>query len=331
MIDLHLHLDGSLPLDTIRRLADRQEIPLPDDDGELKRLVCAPADCQSLNEYLTCFELPKRLMQTGWALSFAAEELVCLLAKQGLLYAEIRFAPQLHTEQGLNQRKAVEAACRGVEAGLRKTPGFEAQVILCCMRGAPEQVNRETIDLTKEFLGKGVCAADLAGAEAVYPTEDYRSLFAYAASLSVPYTIHAGEAADAQSVRDALQMGASRIGHGVHSIADEALLDELAERKIPLELCPTSNLQTKAVLRLRDYPLRAFLQRGVRATVNTDNMTVSQTTLKQEYARLKQEISLTEEEQRQLYIYAVEAAFLPPEKKECLRSRLNKMEVRRLC
>lgn len=278
MIDLHLHLDGSLPPALVRELAQGQHFPLP---GNLEAALRAPQDCRDLNEYLERFDLPLALLQTADALERAAYALCTELQAQGLDYAEVRFAPQLHTREGLTQRQAVEAVCKGVARS-----GFPAPAILCCMRGADEPLNRETIATAAAYQGRGVCACDLAGAEALYPTSQYRELFAYARSLGVPYTIHAGEAAGPESIWAALEMGASRIGHGVRAREDPALVKELAQRQIPLELCFTSNVQTKAVASPADFPLREYLAQGVCCTVNTDNTTVSGTTLREEYKKL---------------------------------------------
>lgn len=297
MIDLHLHLDGSLPIGLVRTLAEAQCIPLP---GNLEEALRAPADCASLNEYLRCFDLPLALLQSAEALEQASHALCAELRRQGLLYAELRFAPQLHTQKGLTQRQAAEAVCRGVSRS-----GFPAQVILCCMRGGSEPANRGTIDTAAATLGRGVCACDLAGAEALYPTSQYGKLFAYARSLQVPFTIHAGEAAGPESIWAALEMGACRIGHGVRAREDPALVQELARRQIPLELCFTSNLQTKAVASADDFPLREYMAQGLICTVNTDNMTVSGTTLADEYRRLQ----LTPEEERVLHQNALKAGF----------------------
>ncbi len=278
MTDLHLHLDGSLPVKLLEELAHEQRVPLPEPLGPALQ---APEDCGSLDEYLRCFDLPLALLQSAWALEKAAYALCRELGEEGLTYAEIRFAPQLHGQKGLTQRQAVQAVCRGVRAS-----GFPAQVILCAMRGGEDPINRETAALAASFLGQGVCACDLAGAEALYPTELYRGVFQYARSLGVPYTIHAGEAAGPESIWAALEMGASRIGHGVRAREDPALVRELAARQVPLELCFTSNLQTKAVKGPGDFPLREYLSQGLCCTVNTDNRTVSGTTLREEYRRL---------------------------------------------
>ncbi len=323
MIDLHLHLDGSLSPVLALRLAREQGMDFPCDTPEdAEAFLSVPAGCRSLNDYLACFDWPVRILQNAEALERSAYDLAYRLAAQGLIYAEIRFAPQLHTQKGLTQVQAVEAVRRGLKLACREKRDFSAQAILCCMRGGGDGENRETLEICRRFLGEGVCAADLAGAEALYPTEGYRALFQYARDLELPFTIHAGEAAGPESVWAALSFGARRIGHGVHCIEDEKLVQELAARKIPLELCYTSNLQTKAVNSVSAFPLRKLLQSGVRATLNTDNMTVSGTTLAGEY-RLMEQRGMTKEEKRVLLRNAVEAAFLPEEEKRFLREKLE--------
>ncbi len=253
----------------------------------------------------------------------ASYELGRRLAAQGLLYAEIRFAPQLHTRKGLTQRQAVQAVCSGLKkAGEAGDGSFFAQTILCCMRGAEDEENRETVRAAGQLWGMGVCALDLAGAEGLYPTENYRELFRYAASLDIPFTIHAGEAAGPQSIRAALSFGAKRVGHGVRCVEDPLLPRILAEQGVPLELCPTSNLQTKAVKSLEAFPLRSLLKQGVCVTLNTDNMTVSGVTLDGEY-RLMERLGLTREEKAVLLRNGAEAAFLPREEKRTLLERIR--------
>lgn len=317
MIDLHLHLDGSispsLALSLLQEQGEKYTLQ------ELEPQLTVPASCQSLNDYLRCFELPVRLLQSGEALWRASYDLACTLADEGLIYTEIRFAPQLHTQKGLSQLEAARAVCGGLQAARRERPGFFAQAILCCMRGGEEAANLETVKVAEQLYGQGVCALDLAGAEALYETRVYKDVFSLARSLGLPFTIHAGEACGPQSVFDALSMGAKRIGHGVRSVESEPLLARLAEEKVPLELCYTSNLQTRAISGPEQFPLRDFLRRGIAATLNTDNRTVSGVTLRSEYEKL----GLTDIERRTLLLNSIEAAFLPERGKARLREKLQ--------
>lgn len=323
MIDLHLHLDGSLPVQELPRLAEMGNTMLPSQEPQaLKKLLCVGPGCTSLAEYLEKFDLPLQVLQTAPALELAGYSLVKQLAQQGLCYAELRFAPQSHTRKGMGQQQAVQAVLRGVQRASAEFD-FLAQLILCCMRGAENQKeNQETVELAAAFLGQGVCAVDLAGAEAAYPNEGFREVFRQAQKLGVPVVIHAGEAAGPQSVRSALEMGAVRIGHGIRAAQDPALVQELARRGTALESCYTSNLQTKAVNGPQEYPLQQMLQLGVRMTVNTDNMTVSDTTLRQEYLLLGKLYGFGEEELLGLALNGVQAALLPEEKKAAVRKRV---------
>lgn len=311
-IDLHLHLDGSLPAETILKLAKRDGLELPADTAEgLRPFLTAKIDCESLNEYLRCFDLPLVVLQTAGNLREAAYDLGKELEKRGLDYAEVRFAPQLHGEKGLTQEEAVRAVLAGFWQVMEESSrGIGIKAILCCMRGDKvHAANMETVRTAAEYLGKGVAAADLAGAEGLYPTRDFEEEFILARNLGVPFTIHAGEADGPESIRAAIKFGAARIGHGVRAVEDEELMEEIAGRGIVLEMCPTSNLQTKAVKRLSDYPLREYLRRGIKATVNSDNMTVSDTWVGREFGLLSRKYALTKEEACQLLKNAREAVF----------------------
>ncbi len=316
LVDLHLHLDGSLSLDSVKKLAALQNIEIPDNDKELLEKLQVSDGCRDLNEYLEKFDFPCSLMQTPIGITTAVKNLEAELAAQGLIYAEIRFAPQLHTLQGMTQSEVVAAAVKGMgQSALKST------LILCCMRGKGNQeANLETVHVAKEFLGKGVGAIDLAGAEALFPTADFEDLFVLAKELEVPYTIHAGEADGPESVYKALEFGAKRIGHGVRSIEDEALVQRLAAEGITLEMCPTSNLNTSIFESYEAYPLKKFLEAGVKVTINTDNMTVSNTTVAEEL----QHLNLTEQERKQVAQNAGEAAFADAETKKWILEEIEK-------
>lgn len=320
LIDLHLHLDGSMSLDSVKELATMQQIVIPDTDEDLRKMLQVSEGCRDLNEYLEKFEFPCSLMQTEAGLCTAVQHLEAELAAQGLLYAEIRFAPQLHTLRGLTQREVVAAAVSGMGKS-----SLKSSLILCCMRGNDNhEANLETIRVAKEFLEKGVGAIDLAGAEALFPTEDFEDLFVLAKEWKIPYTIHAGEAAGPESVYKALEFGAKRIGHGVRSLEDEKLIKRLVEEGITLELCPTSNLNTNIFGNYAEYPLRNLMEAGVKVTINTDNMTVSNTTVAKELQHMADALGLTEAELRQLAENAAEVAFADEATKNWLKKEIGK-------
>ena len=306
-IDLHLHLDGAVTPEIARQLAKLQDISLPGGDEELEKLLRVPEDCESLNDFLKCFALPLTLLQTREGLSEAVRLVADNAKREGVEYAEIRFAPQLHTEKGMTQEEAILAALDG----MKKTE-LRMNLILCCMRGeGNETANFETVELAKKYLVRdgGVVAIDLAGAEAVFPTSKYRDLFAKASEYGVPFTIHAGEADGPESIRLAVEYGAKRIGHGVRAFEDPEVIELLREKGVVLELCPTSNRMTRAVTDMSKYPLRRFIEVGIKVTLNTDDPAIEGTTLADEYRYMEEILGLTEEEERKLAENAGKAAF----------------------
>lgn len=305
-IDIHLHLDGSVTAEDAIFLAERSSIELPKHSAEaLRGYLTAPKRCADLKEYLERFEIPLKLLERPENVAYATRSLVKRLAASGMRYAEIRFAPGLLTAGGASQREVAVTACQAFVAA-KEEFGLEGGLIFCAMRAGAltPQENEETARLSAEFLGKGVVGIDLAGDEAKDFPSDHARVFAVAREAGVPITIHAGEAGGADKIRDALAMGARRIGHGVRCVEDDSLVAELAERGIALETCYTSNLNTGACTE-RTFPLRALMRRGVRVTLNTDNMTVSDTDLATEYASL----GITDEEKRLLLENAKKAAF----------------------
>lgn len=319
-IDLHNHLDGSLPPKTILELAEMSQVNLPVDSvKEISKYLTVSQDCTNLNEYLEKFAIPVSVLQTEACLEKAVFDLAEDLEKQNVCYAEIRFAPGQHLQRGLSQYEVVSAAVRGLKKAEREF-SLRAQLILCCMRGAEEAVNRETIDVTQKFLGQGVCCADLAGAEALFPTSDYKNLFAYAAEIGVPFIIHAGEADGPESMWAAVSMGAKRIGHGIAAIHDTKLMQYLRDTKIPLEVCVTSNVQTKGASSYEMHPILKMLDFGLCVTVNTDNMTVSGTNMNREFDLIRSSLNLSDDQERILTYNAIEAAFLNDDEKKVLKN-----------
>lgn len=315
-IDLHLHLDGSISLKTARKLAGMQSIALPDSVEELQERMSVIDGCRDLNDYLNRFQLPLSLLHIKEALYLCTYELLEDLYDQGLKYAEIRFAPQLTYASELSQYDAVKIVLRAIH----DTP-LPCGLILSMMRGDDNHVyNLKTVEVAKQFYGKGVVAVDLAGAEALYPTHTFNEEFKAVRDAGIPLIIHAGEAAGPESVREAIEAGAVRIGHGVRSLEDPAVVQLLVQKNITLELCPTSNLNTGIFKSYKDYPLRQLLDKGVRVCINTDNITVSNTTLRKEWQHMLHAFNLTDDEIERIVRYSIEASFAPDELKQKLLS-----------
>ena len=316
-IDLHLHLDGAITAEAAMELAKVQGISLPaKTEKELEKLISVPEGCESLNDFLRCFELPLSLLQTKEGIRRAVRLVLEEQKREGVIYAEIRFSPQLHTRKGLSQEEVLRAALEG----LQDAP-IPANLILACMRGADNQKeNKENLELARRFLTRdgGVTAVDLAGAEALFPTRDYLELFRRAGEYGIPMTIHAGEADGEDSVRAALEMGAVRIGHGVRARKNPEILEEIRSKGITLEMCPTSNRYTRSIENMEDYPLLMYLKKGIRVTVNTDDPAIEGTTISREFRFLKEHFGLTAEQEQLILRNAAEAAFTSDERKHSL-------------
>lgn len=321
-IELHLHLDGAITPDIAKKLAKLQNIKLPtQNEQELQNLLQVPSNCQNLNDFLQCFALPLTLLQTKIGITEAVFLVASALHQQQVIYAELRFAPQLHTQKGLSQEDVISAALEGV-----KHAPIPLNLILCCMRGADtHDANQETLRLAKKHLVThgGVVALDLAGAEGLYPTMAYENLFAQAKQMQIPFTIHAGEAAGADSVKAAIAFGAKRIGHGVRSFENPAVLAQLQQSQIALEMCPTSNRQTNAIPDMRQYPLLSYLQQGICVTLNTDDMAICGITLADEFRYMQETFGLTKAQKLQLLQNAANAAFTDEATKKYLRETLK--------
>lgn len=305
--DLHCHLDGSLTETAIQKLAREAGILVPE-ALKLKESLQVQPDCQSLKEYLMKFDLPLSCLVTEESFRTAVIQVMEEAAKENVVYMEIRFAPLLSVHENLTADQIIRSASEGMKEGRRLT-GVKGNLIICGMRHMCPEDNVKLVKTAREFLGAGVCAVDLAGDEAAFPVKGQSEMFQTAKKLGMPFTIHAGECGSAQSVWDAIELGASRIGHGIAAVKDRELMKVLAARRIPLEMCPTSNLQTKAVKSMQEYPFMEFLNEGIAVTVNTDNRMVSNTTVTKELELLKEYYHLSMGDLELLMENAKEAAF----------------------
>lgn len=316
LVDLHLHLDGSLSPEIIIEVAKEEGIKLPTyDPEELRKYLEVPSDCKSLNEYLTKFDIPNYVLQTKNGLHKCMLDLLKREAESGLKYVEVRMAPQLSTSKGLSQDEVVDALIDASREAEKKY-NIKSNLILCLMRGSENTfANFKTVEVAARCLSKGVVALDLAGAEALFPNESFYPMFEAAKGHNIPITIHAGEASGAASVKTAIEIGANRIGHGIHSIEDEKVMKMLVEKRIPLEICPKSNLDTKTIKQFEDLPIKEFMKRGIIVTLNTDDMTVSNTNLENEYSILGS-IGYSDEELTTIAKNTINSAFISNKEKE---------------
>lgn len=309
--DLHLHLDGSLRLQTLLDLASQQNVRLPADDIEgLKKLVVCSEKTESLDDYLKSFHIVNLVLQTEPALYRAAYELAEDSAKENALYIEVRFAPFLHTQNGLSSAAVIEAVVAGL-MDARKDFGIKSGLIICGIRNLSSELSLEMAELATRYKGRGVVAFDLAGGEYQNPAVVHRKAFALAKEHNLNITVHAGEADGALSIKQAIHdCGARRIGHGTRLIEDIDLMNFVIDHQIPLEVCLTSNFHTKATPSIAAHPFAEYLKRGVKVTVNTDNRTVSNTTLSDEYLAAAMNFDLGFEEIKRIVLNGFESAFL---------------------
>ena len=311
-VELHLHLDCSLSYQAVSRLVP--SISRREFDAEF----IAPPQCTSLADLLTRAPRGFQLMQSEDALRLVTEDLLEQLSQDGVIYAEIRFAPLLHTAAGLTPEAVVAAVDRATEQCIEAT-GIEARLILCTLRHFNQAQSLLTAQLVERFKGSRVVALDIAGDESGFSIDAHIPAFRYALDHGLGRTAHAGEARGAGSVWETLRAFApSRIGHGVRSIEDASLVEHLRRERIHLEVCPSSNVQTRTFLTYGAHPVDRLLRAGVSLGINTDARTIANVTLEQEYDRLRQHFGWGAEELLACNREALRAAFLD----EPLRARL---------
>ena len=337
-VSLHDHLDGGVRPSTIVELATAGGISIPASTAaELNDWVRANADSGNLVDYLATFAVTLSVMQSADNLARIAREFVEDLIADGVVYAEVRWAPELHLEQGLDMRGAIDAVQRGIDSavdnGRVAGAAIRVQQLLCAMRHAD---NADAVaDLVIEYRGRGVAGFDIAGPEIGFPASRLASAFAKLDAAWVPRTIHAGEAAGVDSIDGALSDGrALRLGHGVRITDDLTITDSggaqhvvmgsLAEwvrdRRIALELCPTSNVHTNAFARfgqtIEDHPFDLLYQLGFAVTVNTDNRLMSGTSLSREITNLADAFGYDLNDVLEWQLNAINAAFLPSDERD---------------
>ncbi len=310
--ELHCHLDGSLRLDTILDIAEKDKIALPTRDKvTLKKMVSIGNKKITLSDYIDMFKIPLSVLQTPEALSRAAYELAEDAKKENTLYIEVRYSPILHTKHGLTPMETIDAVLKGLE---RAEEDFKIKtgVIICGIRNIPPEISYKLAELAAAFKNRGVVGFDLAGVEENFPAKDHREAFSLILKNNINTTLHAGEDYGPESIHQAVHYcGAHRIGHGVRLKEDGDLLNYINDHRIALEICLTSNVQTGSVKNYESHPFKFYYDYGIRVTLNTDNRLISNTNLTKEYMNAHKYYNLGIQDFKEIIIGGFKSAFMP--------------------
>jgi adenosine deaminase len=317
--DLHVHLDGSLRLDTVIDLARKQRVKLPTEDrGELFQLLYAGDVCKSLDDYLKAFDITLSIMQTQDSLERAAFELAEDAWNEGVRYIEVRYAPMLHTRAGVRLTDIVEAVLRGLRMAKRQY-GIRYGVILCGIRSMSAESSLRMAELAVAFKRRGVVGFDLAGSEVNNPAKEHMAAFRLILENNINCSAHAGEAYGPESIAQAIHVcGAHRIGHGTRLRENGDLLNYVNDHRIPLEVCPSSNIQTKAAKSWEAHPVDFYVDYGLRVTINTDNRLITDTTVSKELLLCHQKYGWDLQTIKDVVVAGFKSAFLPYREKSDL-------------
>ncbi|MHB8417093.1 MAG: adenosine deaminase [Myxococcales bacterium] len=323
--DLHCHLDGSLRLQTLLELAGKDRVKLPADDAVgLAKAIHQGAICESLEDYLTAFDITLSVLQTEEGLHRAAHELALDAAAENVRYLEVRYSPALHEQRGLKLTAIIESVLEGLRAAKRET-GIKSGVIICGIRNQNPREGVRLAELAVAYKNKGVKGFDLAGAEYNFPAKDHKDAFQLILNNNVNCTCHAGEAYGPESIAQALHFnGAHRIGHGTRLREDGDLLNYVNDHRIPLEVCLSSNVQTGAVPDIESHPLKFYFDYGLRVTVNTDNRLITDTTVTKELWLAHRHLGFSLEDICTVLVSGFKSAFLPFREKQDLLAQVNR-------
>jgi adenosine deaminase len=313
--ELHCHLDGSVRPQTMLDLAREHGKPMPVSDAVALRAYMHVTDARHLEDYLSRFETTLSVMQTAGALERIAYELAEDAAREGVRYIEVRYAPLLNLREGLSLQEAIDASLRGL-ARAERTYGIIGRVIVTALRHLSPSISQEMAELAVAYKGRGVVGFDLAGPELGNPASRHAAAFEHARRHDLPCTCHAGEGDGADSIRQAVHVcGAHRVGHATRLIEDTALTDYCNDRRIPLEICLTSNVQTRVASSYTTHPFREYFDRGLNVVLNTDNRLMSDVTLTDEYVHAAQSLGFGFDELAQVALNGFESCFLPAEER----------------
>ncbi|MDZ5254695.1 adenosine deaminase [Clostridium sp. LIBA-8841] len=319
-IELHCHLDGSLRVETAIELAKKEGIELDNYDyDKVKELLVIPEECESLDDYLKRFDLPVSILQRPENLERVAFELMEDANKENVKYIEIRFAPLFHLEKGMTQEEVISSVIKGIRKA-EELYDIRGNVILSCLRHHSVDSVYEVIEAGKKFIGKGVVAIDLAGCELENFVKPYEEVMKVAREAGFRVTIHAGETGYGKNVRDAIELlGAERIGHGLFIFNDEEAYNLVKNKGVTLEMCPKSNIDTKGVAKYEEHPIYKYHKDDIKVNLSTDNRTVSNITLTEEFENVDKAFNIDFEDYKKIYLDSVDASFCTNELKEQLK------------
>lgn len=308
--ELHCHLDGSVRPQTLIDLAAEHDVTMPRADASALADFMIVRDARNLEDYLARFEVTLSVMQSASALERIAFELAEDAHNEGVMYLETRFSPVLNIKGGLKAHEVVEAVLKGL-ARAERQHGIIGRVIICALRNLEPSVSQSLSQLAVSYKDKGVVGFDLAGGEAGNPASRHAAAFAYARKHDLACTCHAGEGDGSASVREAVQTCcADRIGHGTRLIEDRALMDYVNDRRLPVEICITSNVQTRAAQSHATHPVRQYFDAGLNVVLNTDNRLMSGITLTDEYEHAATQLGFTFDELSRMALNGFESAFI---------------------
>lgn len=327
-VELHCHLDGCLRPESVLDVALADGVKLPSFDlDELSSYLRIGEKRGSLEDYLERFDITLSVMQTPESLTRFAYELIEDAAEENVRYMEVRYSPILHQQKGMTLDMAVESVKEGLKKG-EKEFGVKSGIIVCGIRSISPEISLRLADLAVQYKNKGVVGFDLAGAEENFPAKEHREAFYQIRNNNINSTIHAGEAFGPTSIRQAIHYcGANRIGHGTKLKEDKDLLQYVNDHRIPLEICLTSNWQTRSVRSLKYHPLKFYYDQGIRVTLNTDNRLMSDTTMTKEFMLAHELFDFKLHDFREITVIAMKSAFLPHnERRKMIKSIAEEFE-----
>ncbi|GAA6817719.1 adenosine deaminase [Helicobacter pylori] len=315
-IELHCHLDGSVSIDLLKQLSLEQDISLNEHN------LYVDQNCENLEQYLRCFDEIQKVLQTADSLQRSVVDVAAQAVEDNVKYIEIRFAPLFHMEKGLSIDETIQAVVEGAKQAMSQYD-IKINILVCAMRQHSHAVNKDLFNHVLQGDSTHIAGIDFAGPEAAFPPEKIQEAAQYGVEKGLNLTLHAGECGCIHNVVQSIKLGAKRIGHGVAINNDAQVLAEVKTQQVLLEICPNSNIQTQAIKDVRELNIPYLVSHGIPFLINTDNRTVTQTTLLAEYDLLLESQQLTMKDIENINKHAVKHTFLTPNEQEELLQKMK--------